>query len=128
MPSVDAGTPAHDAGTADAGAPDAHVGTTSTVELKCFSGSQTPHTFAKSCATQADCFVAQHWEGCCNVHAIGLQASEQSSFDAFEMACGGAPPCGCCCDRVTTEDGNVNGSATTTLVDCASGLCTTSAH
>jgi hypothetical protein len=80
--------------------------------------------FAKTCAKPSDCVVAQHWAGCCNIRAVGLNASEQSAFTAFEASCGGAPACGCYCDRVTAEDGTTVASGGAISVDCVGGLCT----
>jgi hypothetical protein len=64
--------------------------------------------------------------GCCNQHAIGMNVSEQSRFGSFEATCGGHPVCGCCCDRVTTDDGNVVAAGASFAVDCVAGLCTSS--
>ena len=92
--------------------------------LACWSQSGSAD-FAKGCAKAADCFVAKHYAGCCHIEAVGLNASDQAAFDAFEQTCGGAPPCGCCCDRVTTEDGTIAASGGSITLDCVAGLCAT---
>jgi hypothetical protein len=95
-----------------------------TETLACFGGSSSAD-FAKSCIADRDCIVADHWAGCCHIEAIGLNASEKSAFDAFETTCGGAPPCGCCCDRTITEDGKTVAAGGTVSVACVDGMCTT---
>lgn len=91
--------------------------------LQCWGNALSAYVFDKSCSQKSDCFVAKHYRGCCNVHAIGLNVSEQSKFDSFEQSCGGAPPCGCCCDRTTAEDGQTVMSGGTASVDCVAGVC-----
>jgi hypothetical protein len=93
--------------------------------LQCWGSSASAYVFDKSCSQKSDCFVADHYRGCCNLHAIGLNVAEQSRFDSFEMSCGGAPPCDCCCDRVTVEDGKSVDAATKPDVDCVGGVCKT---
>lgn len=94
--------------------------------LQCWGGVKDAYAFSRSCTQKSDCFVAEYWAGCCNIHAVGLHTSEQSRFDSFETNCG-TPTCGCCCDRVTADDGTVVASGTTIGVDCVAGLCRTTA-
>jgi len=95
--------------------------------LACWGGAKNAYVFAKACTQKSDCFVAENWVGCCNVQAVGLRTSEKSRFDSFEASCGGAPACGCCCDRVTAEDGTVVSAGTALGVDCVAGLCKSTA-
>jgi hypothetical protein len=92
--------------------------------LQCWSD-PTLATFTKSCTTPADCFVARHYTGCCAVSAVGLATTEQSSFNSFEQACGGVPPCGCCCDSVSVEEGLIVPASTNVVADCWAGMCVT---
>lgn len=108
-------------GASECPAPDGGVVTET---LTCWSRSDTS-AFAKSCTTERDCFVADHWAGCCHIEAVGLNVTEKDAFTAFEAACGGAPACGCCCDRTTTDDGMTVSSGATVSVACVSGVCTT---
>jgi hypothetical protein len=93
--------------------------------LQCWGNTLSAYTFDKSCTQKSDCFVADHYRGCCNIHAVGLNASETSRFASFEASCGGAPPCGCCCDHTMAEDGQMPTAGATVGVDCVAGLCKT---
>ena len=82
--------------------------------------------FARSCSKDSECFVAEHWAGCCHIDAVGLNVTEKTAFSSFETSCGGPPACGCCCDRVFTESGMTVASGTAVSVRCVAGMCTTS--
>jgi hypothetical protein len=110
-------------GASECPAPDGGVGVET---LTCWSRSASSD-FTKSCVADRDCFVAEHWAGCCRVEAVGLNTAEQGAFDAFETQCGGAPPCGCCCDVTTAEDGKTVPAGSTAIVACVAGFCTTKA-
>lgn len=94
-----------------------------TESLACFGGTSTA-SFTKSCVADTDCFVAAHYEGCCNLRAIGLNAIDDATFASFEKTCG-TPVCGCCCDRTTTEDGVTVAAGGTVSVACINGQCRT---
>jgi hypothetical protein len=91
--------------------------------LTCFAGTGTA-SFAKSCVADTDCIVAAHNAGCCHIEAIGLNVIDSAAFASFEKTCG-APVCGCCCDRTTTEDGVTVAAGGTVSVACVSGQCRT---
>jgi hypothetical protein len=95
--------------------------------LQCWNTAKDAYTYQKSCTQKSDCFVGEHWMGCGTISALGLNVSEQPRFASFEASCGPPPPCGCCCDHVTAEDGKVVASGTTLAVDCVAGLCKSSA-
>jgi hypothetical protein len=82
-------------------------------------------SFNKSCTKASDCFLAEHWAGCCRLNAVGLNYIEMPRFLDFEAKCGGPPPCGCCCDRVFTEDGMMLAPTANVGVDCVAGACVT---
>jgi len=94
--------------------------------LHCWSQFTDAYVFSKACTQKSDCFVAAHWMGCCNQHAIGMNVSELSRFGSFAATCGGPPICGCCCDRVTADDGTVVAVGASFGVDCVAGLCRSS--
>ena len=96
-----------------------------TEKLQCLGGSMTAD-FARSCSRDSECFVAEHWSGCCHIDAVGLNVTEQTAFTSFETSCGGRPACGCCCDRIFTESGMTVASGTALSVRCVDGMCTTS--
>jgi hypothetical protein len=111
-------------GTTQCPAADAGEGSTT---LRCWSDFQDAYVFSRTCTQKSDCFVAAHWMGCCNQRAIGMNVSEQSRFDSFAGVCGGPPVCGCCCDRVTTDDGTtVAVGSAAFAVDCVAGICRSS--
>lgn len=99
-------------------------GELATQPLQCWSNT-TVETFAKSCTTTSDCFVAKHYTGCCAVSAVGLNVSELDAFNAFEQSCGGAPPCGCCCDQTIAENEAYVPGGSDAIVECAAGVCVT---
>jgi hypothetical protein len=96
-------------------------------QLQCWNGSATAQ-FSKQCRETSDCIVATHWMGCCSVAAVGLNAAERARYESFESLCGGTPLCGCCCDRYSTEDGEVVLAGTTLAVECINGTCTSYAQ
>ena len=96
------------------------------VQLQCF-GKPLGVVLSKSCSQTSDCFIGLHWAGCCGLLAVGLNVAEQPLFDWFEPNCGGAPPCGCCCDSTLADDGtSLPGSDVSEFaVECVSGICQT---
>jgi hypothetical protein len=98
------------------------------VTLQCRPGSPAgtnETTFDKACKVDGDCVVVDHWNGCCSASAIAVAASEKASFTTFEQTCGGQPPCGCCCDHITAEDGYPVIPPATGHAICFSGKCMT---
>ena len=101
------------------------------ITLACWIGApeKATETFDKACSVDGDCVVANHWKGCCSLTAVGVAATQKSAFDAFEeQTCGGAPPCGCCCDHTVAEDGNPVVANATARAVCSAGACTTVAQ
>jgi hypothetical protein len=96
-----------------------------TEKLQCTGGGRSA-AFARSCSRDSECFVAEHWAGCCHIDAVGLNITERTAFTSFETSCGGRPPCGCCCDRIVTESGMTVASGTAISVRCVDGTCITS--
>ena len=94
-------------------------------KLQCTGGGRSGD-FARSCSKDAECFVAEHWAGCCHIDAVGLNVTDRAAFTSFEASCGGPPPCGCCCDRIVTESGMSVASGSPISVRCVDGMCTTS--
>lgn len=63
--------------------------------------------FAKTCASDADCFVALHQINCCGtLGAFGLAAGEKAAFAAAEAQCQAQyPDCKCAQQPTMGEDG-----------------------
>lgn len=93
------------------------------ITLQCWQ-STTTATFDKACNVDGDCIVENHWNGCCSVSAVGVAASQKSSFEAFEQqTCTGPPPCGCCCVHIGAEDGSPVVPPATGKAVCWNGAC-----
>jgi len=98
----------------------------SSITLACGS-TQHEQQFKNSCSTAGDCFIAEHYTGCCRVTATGMNVMEKPSFDAFESrVCGGPPICDCAVDRLTTDDGKMSTRDANRGIACMGGVCRSS--
>jgi hypothetical protein len=94
-----------------------------TTSLTCV-GASTEYNFPSRCTVDADCFVAEHYTGCCRVQATGLSVEAQTTFETFESSvCNGPPVCGCAVDQLTTDDGQVIQRNKSYAVKCMMGAC-----
>ena len=80
--------------------------------------------FAKTCANDADCFVALHQINCCGtLGAFGLAGAEKAAFAAAEAQCQAQyPDCKCAQQPTMGEDGYTTKDTDFKAV-CQAGLC-----
>ena len=85
-------------------------------------------SFDRSCAKDADCFVAVHQINCCGTHvAWGLNTSAQAAFAAAEATCESQyPGCGCAAYQTMAEDGYATFDNSLFAATCDAGTCRSS--
>jgi hypothetical protein len=91
-------------------------------ETACQAAIAVDHT----CATDSDCVAVAHTTNCCGQAVfIGIRASEQARFNAFEAQCDAAyPACGCAAGQPMTEDGSLVRFGDPAAAMCLLGRCT----
>lgn len=88
-------------------------------------------TLARTCTSDASCFVALHQINCCGTEvATGLSTSERTRFEMLEPVCRASyPACGCPTMQTTTDTGELVTDPSQVRVGCIArgpaGICMT---
>lgn len=87
-------------------------------------------TFNKNCSLPTDCVIGLHQTSCCgSLLAIGLNQADKARFDADEKLCDAMyPGCGCPPAPTAAEDGTMQLSGKTIVVQCQANQCLTTAR
>lgn len=101
------------------------------IGLKCPGGHGCPSyyfaAFDKTCASDSDCTVFDHFESCCSTRAIGVSLRDKVRVDGIEAACDAlldpfARICGCQ-PMHPAEDGSYPQSGQEIVGACVAGSC-----
>lgn len=112
-------------GDASSVGPDAAPGD---LALTCNASDSSYPVFSRRCSDATDCAIANHQIDCCgSTIATGIAATDLTSFEEVEAACGAFfPECGCASQPPILDDGSSAINFDTIDVSCSfEGFCAT---